>query len=105
MVTWGVPEPIVALILACWDQSPGNQPSFKTLLQLREIDFFWESSANNWPPYIANVYNAMVEGITPQPSVVLTNESRKKGYSQKSTTNDQQIRPPPHPLAAIIIVE
>lgn len=58
MIAWGVPEPIVALIVACWDASPGNRPSFKTILQLREIDMFWESPTTRWPAYLVAVMHS-----------------------------------------------
>jgi serine/threonine protein kinase len=53
MIGMGVPEPVIAVITACWDQSPGNRPSFRLLMQLREVDMFWEAPVSRWPPFLA----------------------------------------------------
>ena len=49
MIAFGMPEPIIALIISCWDHSPGCRPSFKSISVLREIDAFWEAPVNRWP--------------------------------------------------------
>jgi TPR repeat protein/serine/threonine protein kinase len=52
MISWGVPEPIVAMIVACWQQSPSSRPSFRMLMELEDIDMLWEAPVARWPSYL-----------------------------------------------------
>lgn len=61
MIAQGMPESIVALILACWDHSPGNRPTFKNMMQIREIDAFWEAPTARWPLFLQQA--AALQGL------------------------------------------
>jgi len=52
MVECAVPDSIIALIEACWAQSPHDRPSFATLAAIRAIDNFYEAPQRVWPPFL-----------------------------------------------------
>jgi serine/threonine protein kinase len=47
-----VPDPIIALIVACWAQDPQDRPTFADLGKLRDIVNFHKPSRNKWPQFL-----------------------------------------------------
>lgn len=81
MIAQGMPESIVALILACWDHSPGNRPTFKNMMQIREIDAFWEAPTARWPLFLqqAAALQGLASGLPSPPPVSVGSSVSGKG--------------------------
>lgn len=47
-----IPEPIIALIEACWKQKPADRPTFKEMQAILEIEDFWETNPTRWPSFL-----------------------------------------------------
>ncbi|MEI6806466.1 MAG: protein kinase [Myxococcaceae bacterium] len=52
MQTEAVPDPIAALIDACWKQKPGERPTFNDMQAILRIEDFWETSPTRWPSFL-----------------------------------------------------
>jgi serine/threonine protein kinase len=58
MISEGLPEPIVALVLACWD-APAKRPTFKSMQQI-DNGMFWLSHTSHWPELLRAAFLGIV---------------------------------------------
>jgi hypothetical protein len=50
--TLGVPDPIIALIVACWAQDPRRRPDSSQIGKLRDIPNFHRTKEGEWPSFL-----------------------------------------------------
>lgn len=87
MISQGIPESIVALITSCWDHSPGNRPTFKNMMPIRDIDAFWEAPMTRWPLFLQqHAANRRISDLNPTTSF---QSSLSSGIKGTMSTNSQ----------------